>query len=197
MTHQLQLFAFPYSRKKNFWGITRQARSWNSSVPLQRAWVQFLVGEMRSHKLHSMAKKEKKENLLSRTHKGIYSRVWMHCSCCLITQSCLILCNHHGLQPTRLHCPWDFPGKNTGVGCHFLLQCGCIYLTYEPKSQRRWSFFIQREVRMLSFNCCHFISPDTQILHFSIGSLTQNSLSYSGTEQTKRRPECTLQTQLQ
>ena len=28
----------------------------------------------------------------------------------------------HGLQPSRLLCPWDFPGKNTGVGCHFLLQ---------------------------------------------------------------------------
>ena len=27
------------------------------------------------------------------------------------------------LQPTRLPCPWDSPGKNTGVGCHFLLQC--------------------------------------------------------------------------
>ena len=26
------------------------------------------------------------------------------------------------LQPTRLLCPWDFPGKDTGVGCHFLLQ---------------------------------------------------------------------------
>ena len=26
-------------------------------------------------------------------------------------------------QPTRLLCPWDSPGKNTGVGCHFLLQC--------------------------------------------------------------------------
>ena len=25
-------------------------------------------------------------------------------------------------QPTRLHCPWDSPGKDTGVGCHFLLQ---------------------------------------------------------------------------
>ena len=24
----------------------------------------------------------------------------------------------HGLQPTRLLCPWDFPGKSTGVGCH-------------------------------------------------------------------------------
>ena len=28
----------------------------------------------------------------------------------------------HRRQPTRLHCPWDSPGKNTGVGCHFLLQ---------------------------------------------------------------------------
>ena len=26
-------------------------------------------------------------------------------------------------QPTRLPRPWDSPGKNTGVGCHFLLQC--------------------------------------------------------------------------
>ena len=28
----------------------------------------------------------------------------------------------HTQQPTRLPCPWDSPGKNTGVGCHFLLQ---------------------------------------------------------------------------
>ena len=28
----------------------------------------------------------------------------------------------HGLQPTRLFRPWDSPGKNTGVGCRFLLQ---------------------------------------------------------------------------
>ena len=28
----------------------------------------------------------------------------------------------HGLQPTKLLCPTDFPGKNAGVGCHFLLQ---------------------------------------------------------------------------
>ena len=31
-------------------------------------------------------------------------------------------CVTHGLWPTRLLCPWDFPGKNTGVGCRFLLQ---------------------------------------------------------------------------
>ena len=29
----------------------------------------------------------------------------------------------HRQQPTRLHHPWDSPDKNTGVGCHFLLQC--------------------------------------------------------------------------
>ena len=29
----------------------------------------------------------------------------------------------HTRQPTRLPRPWDSPGKNTGVGCHFLLQC--------------------------------------------------------------------------
>src|SRR5574337_1013558 len=29
----------------------------------------------------------------------------------------------HRRQPTRLPRPWDPPGKNTGVGCHFLLQC--------------------------------------------------------------------------
>ena len=29
----------------------------------------------------------------------------------------------HRRQPPRLPCPWDSPGKNTGVGCHFLLQC--------------------------------------------------------------------------
>ena len=37
-------------------------------------------------------------------------------------QSCPTLCNPRR-QPTRLPHPWDSPGKNTGVGCHFLLQC--------------------------------------------------------------------------
>ena len=37
-------------------------------------------------------------------------------------QSCLTL-QPHRLQPIRLPRPWDSPGKNTGVGCHFLLQC--------------------------------------------------------------------------
>ena len=47
-------------------------------------------------------------------------------------ESCPTLCDHRDgsppgapqrWQPTRLPHPWDSPGKNTGVGCHFLLQC--------------------------------------------------------------------------
>ena len=38
-------------------------------------------------------------------------------------QSCPTLCDPHRQQPTRLPRPWDSPGNNTGVGCHFLPQC--------------------------------------------------------------------------
>ena len=38
-----------------------------------------------------------------------------------------LFCDPHGLQPTRLVCPWDFLSKNAGVDCHFLLQG--IFLT--------------------------------------------------------------------
>ena len=47
----------------------------------------------------------------------------------------------HGLQPTRLLCPWDFPGKNTGVGCPFLFQG--IFLTQGSNSYiGRWILYL-------------------------------------------------------
>ena len=39
-----------------------------------------------------------------------------------LLQLCLTVQSHRR-QPTRLPRPWDSPGKNTGMGCHFLLQC--------------------------------------------------------------------------
>ena len=54
-------------------------------------------------------------------------RTW-HCCCCCCCCCCQVASvmsdsvQPHGLQPTRLLRPWDSPGKNTGVGCHFLLQ---------------------------------------------------------------------------
>ena len=41
---------------------------------------------------------------------------------CSFTQSCLTLCDLMDGRPARLLYPWNFPGKNTGASCHFLLQ---------------------------------------------------------------------------
>ena len=38
-------------------------------------------------------------------------------------QSCPTLCDPIDGSPPGSPCPWDSPGKNTGAGCHFLLQC--------------------------------------------------------------------------
>ena len=49
-----------------------------------------------------------------------------------ITQSCPTLRDPHGLQPTRLLRPWDFPGKSTGVGCHCLLHVYPLVIEFSP-----------------------------------------------------------------
>ena len=43
--------------------------------------------------------------------------------CCCVASVVSDSVRPHRQQPTRLRCLWDSPGKNTGVGCHFLLQC--------------------------------------------------------------------------
>ena len=45
------------------------------------------------------------------------------CCCCCIALVVSDSVQSHRWQPTRLPHPWDSPGENTGVGCHFLLQC--------------------------------------------------------------------------
>ena len=50
---------------------------------------------------------------------GAFNQPTLLSAICSVTQTLLWL---HGLQPARLLCPWGFPGRNTGMGCHFLLQ---------------------------------------------------------------------------
>ena len=53
-----------------------------------------------------------------------WSSAILYCCCrCQVTSVMSDSVQPHGLQPTRLFRPWHSPGKNTGVGCYFLLQC--------------------------------------------------------------------------
>ena len=56
------------------------------------------------------------------TYIYIHAHIYIHVFMCVKSyQSCLTL-RPHGPQLARILCPWDSPGKNTGVGCHVLLQ---------------------------------------------------------------------------
>ena len=65
----------------------------------------------------------------------VYIYIIYLCMMCCAVLSCSIVADPlrtHGLQPARLLCPWDSPGKNTEVGCHALLQG--IFLTQGSNS---------------------------------------------------------------
>ena len=62
--------------------------------------------------------------------RNLGGEVCVRARACARTLSCSVMSDSlwpHGLQPARLFCPWDSPGKNTGVDCHALLQG--IFLT--------------------------------------------------------------------
>ena len=48
--------------------------------------------------------------------------LYIPCCCCQVASVVSDSVRPHRQQPARLLCPWDSPGKKTGVGCHFLLQ---------------------------------------------------------------------------
>ena len=100
-----------------------------------------------------------------------------HCDGCVL--SCSVVSSSlqsFGPQPTRLLCPWTFPGKNIGVGCHFLLLR--IFLTQGSNlhllcllhcrqildllSLRKRSFCIYTQEKELN-------SPQTTYIHIRVG----------------------------
>ena len=58
----------------------------------------------------------KSECLITKISSEVRMCVWVSCS--VVSDSL----QPHGLLPAGLLCPWNYPGKNTGVGCHGLLQ---------------------------------------------------------------------------
>ena len=69
---------------------------------------------------------------------------------CLVTKSCLTL-RPHGLWPARLLCPWDFPGKNTGVGCRFLLQTIFFLIAFNKSCPNKEHSFANEASKLLAY----------------------------------------------
>ena len=82
--------------------------------------VWSLVRELRSHMPCGGAKPKPNQN---KKHCIWYIYIYISMLLLLSYFSRVWLCVTQRRQPTRLPYPWDSPGKNTGVDCHFLLQC--------------------------------------------------------------------------
>ena len=92
---------------------------------MQGAWVGWLIEELRSHMPHVEAKKKKKVYIKGDFFKTTNPDKYTSRKLASESVSRSVLSNSlqlHGLQPTRLLCPRDSPGKHTGVHCHALLQ---------------------------------------------------------------------------
>ena len=95
-----------------------------------------VAGNFPGRKIHTMRKPTEDTEIRGAYRKEMQRpqvrphdvmRGWTSSLVCSLPQSRPTLLWPHGLYPTRLLCPWDSPGKNIGVGFHFLLQG--IFLT--------------------------------------------------------------------
>ena len=101
-------------------GFSRQDH-W-SGLPLPSPWNFIVLGKycpvgMWTQNLHTLPFLREAPNLNFYFLNFIIFKT--PCECSVMSNSV----QPHRWQPTRLPCPWGSPGENTGVGCHFLLQC--------------------------------------------------------------------------
>ena len=94
-----------------------------SPLQLLRSWLHHAESLVLMHELSScgaLAQDIPRAGLVVLWHVGSE----FPCSCCCwVTSVVSDSVWPQRRQPTRLPCPWDSPGNNTGVDCHFLLQC--------------------------------------------------------------------------
>ena len=84
----------------------------------------------------------------------------------------------HGLQPTRLLRPWDFPDKSTGVGCHCLLHhLGNVSKFLKQKSWDNTGESYEEERHILCFLLCYLKIPLGWHIFFSFMTLKRTRIS--------------------
>ena len=114
------------------WSLVRELRSHMSFGTAKNIERERKKERRKAGQYHNQERKEtlpKMQAALRGLPLSCGSRVSVCMLSCLQLCMCVPLCSvmsyslwPRGLQPTRLLCPWDSSGKNTGVGCHFLLQ---------------------------------------------------------------------------
>ena len=121
----------------------------------------------------SPKKKKKKKFQLRNSREVIGARWWIKA----------YSVRSHRQQPTRLHHPWDSPGKNTGVGCHFLLQC----VKVKSESEVAQS--------CLTFSDPLDCSPPGSSVHgiFQVRVLEWGAIVFSDSVSTDGEKECRLE----
>ena len=92
-------------------------------------------------------------------HTYIQTDIYIVCVC--MSLSHVQLFATHGLQPTRLLCPWNSPGKNTAVACHSLLQGIFPSQGLNPGLLHSSKFFTIRATRELYIVCKIYILQKT------------------------------------
>ena len=97
--------------------IQKVVLGWERWCNSNLKYAAFALGQAGRQRPEKCQKKKEEEEEVSQNWKC------KHVSHPVVSNSLQL----HGLYPTRLLCPWDFPGKNTEVGCHSLLQG--IFLT--------------------------------------------------------------------
>ena len=115
------LLRFPFLKDPSHIGF---ALSFLVCLPLQRPHLQVrLHSEVRG--VRNSSYEFQRNTILTHNKQEQYATQSVYVELCVCVCVCSVMSDSlrpHGLSPTRLLCPWDFPGKTTGVDCHFLLQ---------------------------------------------------------------------------
>ena len=109
------------------------------------------------------------------------SELWL----CSDAQPCPTLCPLRTTEPTRLLCLWDFPGRNPGVGCHFLLQgiFPAIKSTSPVSPALAGGFFtISTPGKPLSYGCAYSVVSDSSATPRTVARHAPVSMEFSGQE---------------